>query len=127
MVLQHCRQSAPTRNVHSYSRRGRETSQSRRMEAVGYDQRWGRRRIRPWLAGRRHQVKDGTWLTATEQFHHDVERVLALLFGRLEQTGQHGLGVGAVLGPVPPQFLRAPIRARIARSAALLVASKPGQ
>src|ERR1700730_8910177 len=27
----------------------------------------------------------------------------------------------------PPQFLRAPIRARMARSAALLVASRPGQ
>src|SRR6266849_1096313 len=27
---------------------------------------------------------------------------------------------------LPPQFLRAPIRARMARSAALLVASKPG-
>ena len=93
-----------TRTPHS--RRGREINQRRRVEAVGnHDQWWTRRGIRACLSGGRHQVEYGAGLTATEQFHHHVEWVLALLFGRLEQTGQHRLGMCAVLGPVTAPVL----------------------
>ena len=76
------------------------------MEGVGNDhQRRSRRGIRACRSSRRHEVDEGPGLTTTEQLHHHVEGVLALLFGRLEQTGQHRLGVCAVLGPVAAPVL----------------------
>ena len=113
MVPRERKRTAPGRERRPHSRRGREISQRRRVAAGGNrNRRWSRRGIRACRRRRRHDIEYRVGLTATEQGDHDVEWALALLLSRLEQRGQHRLGVCTVLGSVAaPVLARADQRA----------------